>query len=122
LKWVQPNLRSMEGAASPEKIPSGWNLDRALQVDMFEIQMTQERRAALFSAYLTSGVAFEVFSITLILTAALLDKPLPVSWLVLMVIYLAVGIGFFTFGIRGFGNLRRIERKQLADLKRKYVE
>ncbi len=112
----------MDSATSPEEVPSGRNSDRAFQLEMFEIQLLQERRAALYSAYLTSGVAFEVFSITLILTAALLDRPLPVSWLVLMVIYLSIGIGFFTFGIRGFGNLRRLHREQLADLRKRFVE
>lgn len=112
----------MSDESPPGRVLSGRNPDRAFQVEMFEIQLLQERRATLYSAYLTSGVAFEVFSITLILTAVLLDKPLPVSWLVLMVVYLSVGIGFFTFGIRGFGNLRRQSRKQLADLRKKFVE
>ena len=62
-----------------------------------------------------------MFAITLIVTARLLDRPLPESWLAPMVIYLSLGRGFFTFGIRGFGNLGRQSCSRLSELRRKYV-
>lgn len=112
----------MNDAAGQEHPQKGKDREKDFQVEVLRIQMLQARKVAFYSAYYTVGAAFEIFSITLILTAVLLDRPLSAYWLALMAIYLGTGVGFIAFGVLGFGKLKRIEGEELRILRERFVE
>ncbi len=95
--------------------------DVRMQIDMLSLQLRQSRMLAVYTSYFSVGAAFEVFSITLILTALLVEKSLSVFWYVLMAVYLVTGIGFVTFGILGFAKLKKVEEEHLAKIEKDRV-
>ncbi len=95
--------------------------DRAFQLEVLRLQMMQARKVALYGAYFTVGAAFEVFSLTLVLTGVLLEKEIPVLWWVLIAVYLFTGVGFIAYALVGFGRTRRLEESELQRIGQRYT-
>lgn len=94
--------------------------ERAFQLDILRLQMTHGYRVAYYASYFGVGASFEVFSLTLLLTALLLARVVDPIWWALIGVYLVTGIGFVAYGVVGFSRTRRIQENDLANLARKY--
>ncbi len=76
---------------------------------------------AYHAAYFGVGAAFEVFSLTLLLTALLIAQRVEPAWWALIVVYLVTGVGFVAYGVLGFGRTKRLQEAELHELARRYV-
>lgn len=83
--------------------------------------MTQGYRVAYHAAYFGVGASFEVFSLTLLLTALLIAQRVDPAWWALIVVYLVTGVGFVAYGVLGFGRTKRLQENELQELARRYV-
>ena len=97
------------------------NKDRAFQLDMVKVQVSQAYRVTFYSGIFGVGAAFEIFSLTILLTAVLLKGDIPALLWVLVAIYLVTGIGFIIFGSVGFRRTRRLQQSEFAGLAEKYL-
>lgn len=95
--------------------------DRAFQLEMVKMQVTQAYRVTFYSAIFGVGASFEVFSLTILLTAILLKGGTPTFLWGLIGIYLVTGIGFIVFGSVGFRRTRRLQQSELSKLVEKYL-
>jgi hypothetical protein len=95
--------------------------DRAFQLETVRLQIVQTHEVTFFSAIFGVGASFEVFSLTILLTAILLKGDIPAFMWALIVIYLATGIGFIGYASYGFGRTKRSRAAELERLTGKYL-
>ncbi|HEX9097934.1 MAG TPA: hypothetical protein VF956_00430 [Candidatus Dormibacteraeota bacterium] len=88
---------------------------------MVKLQVSQAYRVTFYSSIFGVGASFEVFSLTILLTAILLKGDIPAFLWGLIGIYLATGIGFIAFGSVGFRRTRRLQQSELSALAQKYL-
>ncbi len=94
-----------------ESLGGSPDLRAQVQIDMLRVQMSHGYRVAYYAAYFGVGASFEVFALTLLLTALLIAGGIGLAWSALIVLYLLTGVGFVAFGVsgsRGSGMPRRL--------------
>ena len=111
--------RTTESERSTEAV-SATN-DRAFQLDVLRLEMNHGYRVTYHAAYFGVGASFEVFALTLLLTAILLGRNIDPLWWILIALYLVTGVGVVAYGVYGFGKTRRLQNEELQALTKKYV-
>ena len=95
--------------------------DRAFQLEAIGLQIGQAHEVTFFAAVFSVGASFEVFSLTILLTAVLLKGAVPLFIWALIVIYLLTGIFFLAYGSIGFRRTRHRRKTEMARLADKYL-
>ncbi len=95
--------------------------DREFQLETIGLQIVQAHDVTYFSAFFGVGASFEVFSLTILLTAVLLKGEIPAFMWVLVGVYLATGIGFIAYASWGFGRTKRRRQAEMTRLAGKYL-
>jgi hypothetical protein len=97
------------------------NSDRSFQLETVGLQIVQAHEVTFYSAFFGVGASFEVFSLTILLTAVLLKGEVPAFILVLIALYLMTGIFFLVYASLGFRRTRRRRQAELTKLAEKYL-
>lgn len=103
-----------ENTRSPET-------ERLFQLEVMASQMEHGRKVALYGSYFSVGASFEVFSLTLAVTGLLVEKGLPLLWILLIIIYFFTGVGFISYSTTGFAKLKKTEKDRLDELRTKFT-
>jgi hypothetical protein len=97
------------------------NSDRSFQLETVGLQIVQAHEVTFYSAFFGVGASFEVFSLTILLTAVLLKGDIPAFIWVLIAFYLMTGIFFLIYASTGFRRTRRRRQAELTRLAVKYL-
>lgn len=112
---------AFQGTGTPGEEKPDLKTERAFQLDVLRVQMSQWYRVAYYAAYFGVGASFEVFSLTLPLTALLLARTVDPVWWARIAPYLVTGVEFVAYGVYGFGRTRRSQEAEPAGLAGKYL-